>query len=405
MAKARRAFGGTPPRVKRWASFAYAIAAFSVATTLYVFVRELGDLSRPDNTAGVNPLRMLFPVTFAATGALIASRRPANPIGWLFLFSAVSGALSAASSEYLRRAIVADGATFGGLARSFAEWGWVPLVVPVVAFVPMFFPDGRLLSARWRGMPVLALVGAVALAVGDNAIPDAPNPYVLDAPFWAEPLLVVGSALLLVAMVLAVASLIVRMRRGTPVERQQLKIFFYAAILFPAFNVAAALTGSLMGSAARPQPIVELLGVLNLVGVPVAVTIAVLRYRLYEIDLLIKRTIVYGATTASLATTFFVGIVALQALLRPLTSGSELAIAASTLLSFALFQPIRRRVQDAVDRRFDRSRYDASRALDAFANLMRDEVDLEVLRADLLGSVQQTMAPAHMSLWLRERAR
>jgi hypothetical protein len=114
---------------------------------------------------------------------------------------------------------------------------------------------------------------------------------------------------------------------------------------------------------------------------------------------------VYGATSAAIALTFFAGIVVLQSVLRPLISGSELAVAASTLLSFALFQPIRRRVQVAVDRRFDRSRYDAARTLDAFADLMRDEVNLDALRADLLGSVQQTMSPAHMSLWLRERAR
>jgi len=390
----------------RWASLAYTIGALSVATTLSVFVLELGDLGRLD------PFPLLVPVAFAATGALLASRQPANPIGWLFLFSATFGALGSASREYLRHELVADGAIFSGqaLARSFAEWGWIPAVFPVMAFVPMFFPDGRLRSARWRWMPILGLVGAVAFALSfalsptdGRSVSALPNPYAIDAP-WVRPLRVVGFALLLSAIILAIASLLVRMRRGTLVERQQLKVLFYGVILYPAAGLASALS-TLLGGPDRTHPLLQLLSSLGILAVPVAVTIAVLRYRLYEIDLLIKRTIVYGATTASLATTFFVGIVALQALLRPLTSGSELAIAASTLLSLALFQPIRRRVQNAVDRRFDRSRYDASRALDAFANLMRDEVDLEVLRADLLGSVQQTMAPAHMSLWLRESAR
>jgi hypothetical protein len=142
---------------------------------------------------------------------------------------------------------------------------------------------------------------------------------------------------------------------------------------------------------------------LNLI--PISVAIAILRYRLYDIDLLIKRTIVYGASTAAIAALFWLGILALQRLLSPVTSGSEVAIAASTLVSLALFQPIRRRVQDAVDRRFDRSRYSAARTVDGFAEQLRDEVNLDELRADLLGAVQLTMAPAYSSLWLRERTR
>ena len=135
--------------------------------------------------------------------------------------------------------------------------------------------------------------------------------------------------------------------------------------------------------------------------VPLAIGIAILRYRLYDIDLLIKRTVVYGVTTAAIAVTFFIGIVALQGAVRPVTSGSDLAVAVSTLVSFALFQPVRRRVQDEVDRRFDRSRYDAARAADSFADQLRDEVDLERVETDLLAAVSMTMAPEHVSLWLR----
>jgi hypothetical protein len=143
----------------------------------------------------------------------------------------------------------------------------------------------------------------------------------------------------------------------------------------------------------------------SLASVPVWLAIAILRHRLYDIDLLIKRTVVYGATTAAIGATFFLGLVALQSVLRPITNGSDLAVAAATLVSFALFQPLRRVVQNAVDRRFDRSRYDAARTLDLFADRLRDEVDLDALRSHLIGSVQQTMAPTHTSLWLREVAR
>jgi ABC-type methionine transport system permease subunit len=139
--------------------------------------------------------------------------------------------------------------------------------------------------------------------------------------------------------------------------------------------------------------------------IPISVAIAILRDRLYDIDVLINRTIVYGATSAAIAFTFFLGLVALQPLLRPITNGSDLGVAAATLISFALFQPIRRRVQDAVNRRFDRSRYNAARTVDAFADQLRDEVNIDELRADLLGAVHLTMAPTHASLWLRERAR
>jgi len=207
------------------------------------------------------------------------------------------------------------------------------------------------------------------------------------------------------------AALVVRTRRSRGVERQQLKWIALSGVLLA---LALASTTVIFFSPLRSldpeaQFPTALFGgfpfVAALVAVPFAGTVAILRHRLYDIDLLIKRTVVYGATSAAIALTFFVGIVALQGPLRPLTSGSDLAVVVSTLVSFALFQPIRRRVQDAVDRRFDRSRYDAARTVDSFADQLRDEVDLDHLRADLIDTVRQTMAPAHTSLWLRERGR
>jgi hypothetical protein len=177
---------------------------------------------------------------------------------------------------------------------------------------------------------------------------------------------------------------------------------FLLALSFGGLSVSGVLTVEV-----APVALLASFGVvyLSLASIPVWLAIAILRHRLYDIDLLIKRTVVYGATSAAIAITFFLGLVGLQPVLRPVTSGSEWAIAASTLVAFALFQPIRRRIQGAVDRRFDRSRYDAARTLDAFADDLRDEVDLDALRSELLGAVSRTMSPAHASLWLRDHAK
>lgn len=383
-------------------TLAYVIGALSVVSMLYVFVLQLLD-GRPDGSL------VVIVSTYAAMGALIASHRPANPIGWLLLFSAAFGAVISGSSEYLRGEILAVGTTVGtpALLRSLSQWGWVPLVVPVVAFVPMFFPDGRLLSARWRAMPILALVGATALALAiavspwtDEISPSAgPNPYAIDAP-WVGPLLIIGFALLLAAILLAVASLVVRMRSGTRIERQQLKVFFYAAVPWP----AAVVTGPLTGVAPWLGPVQQLIGQIGMLAVPLAVAIAILRYRLYDIDVLIRRTLIYATLSAVLLVAYASAVALVQFALSPVTSGNGLAVAISTLAVVALFQPLRRRIQAAVDQRFYRRRYDAARTLDGFAVRLRDEIDLDALRGELLGAVGDTVQPAHASLWLRDRA-
>ena len=402
MTKVGRSLAGARVRFARWATLAYAIAGLSVATVLSLLALQVVEFGSSD------PSLPFMVSTYAVTGALIASRRPANPIGWLFLFSAAFGALGTVLNEYLRREIVAQGSTLGvpGLLRSLSEWGWVPLVVPVVAFVPMFFPDGRLLSARWRSMPLLGLIGTIAIVIGIALSPATnetssslgPNPYAIDAP-WVGQLLVVGFAALISAIVLAVASLILRMRRGTRLERQQLKVFFCAAVLWP----AAIVLQPLAAPAPSVQAVIDLLDAVVIVAVPIAVAVAILRYRLYDIDVLIRRTLIYATLSVVLLAAYASGVALIQLALAPVTSGNALAVAISTLAVLALFQPLRRRIQEGVDHRFYRSRYDAARILDSFAVRLRDEVDLDAVRADLLGSVQQTMAPTHMSLWLRER--
>ncbi len=400
MASARRASSGTRvPRIAEWATLAYGLGGLTVATTIFAFVLQLVDVGRPNVGYAVDPFLLIAPIVFAAAGAFIASRRPANPIGWLFLFSGAWGALGSVSNLYLGREPAAAGATVSAYAvlRSVNGWAWVPVIVPVVAFVPMFFPDGRLPSARWRAMPALGLVGAVAIAVAialsptDESTPSGPNPYAVDAP-WVGWLLVAGLGLFLGATVLAVASLVVRMRRGTPIERQQLKIFFYAAIVYPGCGVLGSLTG---------WEAFNLLAVVGVVAVPVAVAIAILRYRLYDIDVLIRRTLTYAVLSAVLFVAYVTGVALIQFVFSPVTSGNGLAVAISTLAVVALFQPLRRRIQSSVDRRFYRRRYDAVRTLDTFAVRLRDEIDLDALQAELIRAVGDTVQPTHASLWLR----
>jgi hypothetical protein len=213
-----------------------------------------------------------------------------------------------------------------------------------------------------------------------------------------------STATSLLMLMTGAASLLLRFRRAHGVERQQLKWLAYAASLLAAYLLLALIFMALRQLPELPLPL-YLTALLLFNGIPIATGIAILRYRLYDIDLIINRTLVYGATSAALAVTFFGGVLAFQTVLRPLTGVSEISIAASTLLSFALFQPIRRRAQDVVDRRFNRSRYDAARTLDTFGRRLRDEVDLNTLETELLGVVSSTMAPAHVSLWLRGRGR
>jgi len=409
MAKARAPGGGRNTRLQRWSVLAYAIGGLSLGAVLAAFILQTVDGGQPNGRYNVNVFDALLPITFAVTGMLIGSRRPSNPIGWLFLFSAAWSALGTASTGYLRHALIAEGATWTppDALQSLAVWGWVPLVIPVVAFVPMFFPNGRLLSARWRLMPAVALVGAVGIAVAVGLSPtdprsssdpstpyavDGSNPYALDAP-WVKPLLLVSFALLLLAIILAIASLVLRMRRGSQIERQQLKAFFYAAILWPLTVVPAGVTGSAE---------LELLALLGIVAVPVAVTVAILRYRLYDIDVLIRRTLIYAMLSAALLVAYLSGIALVQFALAPVTSGNGLAVAISTLTVVALFQPLHRRIQTIVDRRFYRRRYDTERTLDSFAVSLRDEIELDSLEVELIDVVRNALQPAEVSLWLRD---
>jgi hypothetical protein len=368
---------------------------------------------------GVLLLLPLSLLVYVGVGLLLTLRLPRQPVGWLLLVAGTLFQVTFAAEAYAWAAFLRVPGTlpFGGVAYLLG-YAWVPALGCLFLAITLF-PTGRPPSPRWR-LPVALVVMDTALLLVANAlvprefpVPQSilpaqgalqltvANPLAIDGPLATLLGYVYSSPVTYAVYLVPVAAILTRFRTASGNERQQLKWFAYASSILMLFFVTAGVVPvfSYLGGLG---PVVTLL-LMDLI--PISVAIAILRYRLYDIDVLINRTIVYGATSAAIAVTFFLGLVALQAALGRFTSGSEVAVAASTLLSFALFQPIRRRVQDAVNRRFDRARYDAARTVEGFADRLRDEVDLMELRADLLGEVQLTMAPAHVSLWLRERPR
>jgi len=327
---------------------------------------------------------------FLAVGGFILWHRPTHMIGWLYSFSGLLTAFLVFCSAYGNYDAELPGVLPGAdLARAFGGVAFLGGIGFPLTLGLLLFPDGRLPSGRWWPIAALPFL-AVALASVVAALPNSPIAGVANG--------LIGF-ILSVAILASVGSLIHRWRNATGDTRQQLKWVAGAGLV-----IVASLVGSIAAGIAALGPDAEIVSLMIAFSfLPIAVGIAIVRHRLYDIDILINRTVVYGATSAAIGVTFFVGIVLLQGILRPITSGSELAVAVSTLLSFALFQPIRRRVQTAVDRRFDRLRYDAAHTLDTFADDLRDEVDLDALTSQLLAAVSRTMAPAHTSLWLRDR--
>lgn len=350
-------------------------------------------------------LTLLAILPYVATGFLVAWRRPAFPIGWLVLALPLSFGTAVALGQY---ALFAErsGAPLGPMALWLAFWLWVPGWL-ALGLVFLLFPDGRLPSARWR--PVVAVVvmatGVALLTAAFSNDPRGtptgrPNPLAVDLPVS---LYDVGIVFLNVVFIVPAISLVARYRRADGRVRRQLKWLAYGGgvLVVLAFAYLATLRSD---AAVNVRNASDVMFLVAIASPAVAMGIAILRERVFDIDVLIHRTLVYGAVSAVLIATYVAGVVLLQAILRPFTAGSDLAVAVSTLFVVALFQPLRRRIQDVVDRRFYRARYDAARTLDAFAARLRNEVDLESVRSDLVGVVAETVRPAHASVWLRRRA-
>jgi hypothetical protein len=381
-------------------------------------------------TANAPFIFLVIALDFTLVGALVVSRRPGKPIGWISLAAGLDLALSGLASEYAIYALVSQpGALPGaGVAAWLREWLWVPFVGLIGTFLVLLFPDGHLPSSRWRIVAGLAVVAMVFSSLSKAFLPgeleETPgiaiaNPFGIEE---ASELLVllgtIGFVLLPLCFVASAASMIVRFRRSRGIERQQLKWFVGAAALlavtFAATSVAWLVLGFLSGQSApflagQSTPLLALkvaqdITIISFAGLPIAAGIAILRYRLYDIDILINRTLVYGFLTASLALVYFGGVAATEASFRALTGQvqqPQLAIVVSTLVIAALFNPLRGSIQGFIDRHFYRSKYDARNTLEAFSAKLRDETDLDALRIDLVGVVRETMQPAHVSLWLR----
>jgi hypothetical protein len=402
--------GRMSPRAAAW--LAWSLSALSIAlTALSLFLLAL-NLTHPgthiyapwlDNT--------LIGISYAPVGALIASRHPANLVGWLLCLSGVVISVSHFSAQYAIYALLArpDSLPAGEALAWIASW-LLPIIIGLSVFYILLFPTGRLPSRRWRWLAWLTVafmvVGVFTSAFSSGALMGVLGP--IRNPLGIEGLTNIYRAVLYILspalFVPTALSLFVRLHRAIGVERQQIKWFVYAAA---ASVIATTLAYNIPGVIDTPlwfERVGFALNIATIPAIPVAIGIAILRYRLYEIDLIINRTLVYGSLTAMLAVLYFGGVATTEAIFRTLTGQEQqpqLAIVVSTLAIAALFNPLRRRIQEFIDRRFYRSKYDARKTLEAFSTTLRDETDLDVLSGDLMGVVQDTMQPAHVSFWLR----
>ena len=401
-----------------WALAGLTLAMFVATVPLWFLARgaDLPSSWRAD--VGVGGLvGGVFFLAFPLVGALIASKRPENAVGWLCLAVGLLWSLSGVFDYYGYYGAATPGSVpFPVVAAGISDWIWVPAVGLLGTYVLLLFPDGRLPSRRWRllawlsGAVILLLSVGVMLAPGplDN-LGGVRNPFGIEGAHW----LTVGAyavlPLLPLCMLASALSLVLRYRRSGGEERQQIKWIAFAAsvvvVVYAIAMIASVVFPEESWTTAGSVWWLNLLTYLVLSSftlVPIAVGIAILKYRLYDVDLLINRTLVYGALTAILAALYFGGIVVLQRVFVALTGEkSTLAVVASTLVIAAVFNPLRRRVQAFVDRRFYRKKYDAAKTLETFSVKLRDETDLEALSDDLVGVVRETMQPARVSLWLR----
>jgi hypothetical protein len=366
----------------------------------------------------IGNLLILAPfLAFTIVGALIASRHPENPIGWICLVAGLFWTLIALDDQYIAYALATTGVVPLPAAVAISQWLWVPPIGLLSIYLILFFPDGRLPSRRWRPLAwfsgaVMVLV-SLAIALAPGPLPDlggVRNPFGLEGHPWIADASNVIPVLLPLCALASALSLVLRYRRSRSEEREQIKWIAFAGSFVGLMSLITVFSTLIFepkfSDSTGTQPlwlgVLQDVELLSFAGIPVAVGIAVLRYRLYEIDLLINRALVYGTLSAMLALIYVGGVVGMQAIFRAITGQeSTLAVVASTLAIAALFTPLRRRVQALVDRRFYRRKYDAAKTLTAFNNTLREETDLDSLDEQVLRVVRETMQPKHASLWLR----
>jgi hypothetical protein len=374
---------------KRATVTVWAVPAALIVATAFLMVFGTGlDLM------SLSVLSISISIPFATVGAVIVRRQPRQLVGWLLW---AIGSLNALE-RFLESSgdVMLFGTTLAGrgTAQAIAERFWVPSAFLPVTLLPLLFPTGRQLSHRWRWVGWLAVASMLMIVIPTSTYlwihrqefvhnPQIHIPAAIDMTFLVG---LIGS---LVAGIASSLSVIVRIRRSSGIERQQMKWFFAGAI--------TAFAG-LLGLILAPWP--DDLNSIAITALPVTIGVAILRYDLYDIDHLINRTLVYSILSAVLAGADLALVVGIQHLFQPVASGSDLVVAGSTLAVAACVQPLRSRIQNLVDRRFYRHKYDAARTLEAFSARLRDEIDLDALLAELGGVVQETMQPTYVSLWL-----
>jgi hypothetical protein len=396
---------------KRNALIAWVVFGLIAASVIAGFIYDFSTRPDGDHLALSEFTLPFVPVTFALVGALIISRQPRNVIGLLMMLPGLS--LFFLVDVYLRPYLTGilpspeSPTDFFLILLWFSNWNWLLLVFPLM-FIMVLFPTGEPLTLRWGWLIyygvalmvlfVLMITFAETLAPGSGGVDwkfDSPigflkedwinvlvGPFLVSLPIW---------------VILCVVSLLVRFRRAGGVEREQIKWLFYAAAIFALTYVPSFIWTDFND----PENFWGFLWVFGMLSIPVAIAIAILRYRLYDIDIIIRRTLQYALLTALLALVYFGGVVLLQSLFESLTGEqSAIAIVVSTLVIAALFAPLRLRIQKSIDKRFYRHRYDAEQALASFASTARDEVDLDELTAALVRVVDDTMQPEMVSLWL-----
>jgi hypothetical protein len=417
-----------------WSLWAGCVALIAIALLLEFLTG--GDIPLPPQERldpWLTVLTGVLSLAYPTVGALIASRLPANPIGWIFCGVGLLYAAQRFGGAYADYVVRMNSALPG---EEYVAWFsyWTELSGPILAgvFVMLLFPDGHLPSRRWRIVAWTAVLGAALAVLWDAFDPGSLSNYTyLDNPFGVDgyiggftsdeiflALTFVGKSLLLTSSIVAFLSLFVRLHHARGDERQQLKWFLYAAVpagvcfsfvllsyIIVDFTELVFITPLIPFWDIFDD--VSYVAVFALLVVPVFTYIAILRYRLYDIDVVINRTLVYGSLTLMLALVYFGGVTATQALFSALTGDRklpQLAVVVSTLVIAALFNPLRRRVQAFIDRRFYRRKYDARKTLETFTNQLRDETDLDALGDDLVAVVRETIQPAHASVWLRPSA-
>jgi len=391
-----------------------AMSRRSAATVLWcvALLTVAGQVAVVATGAGVDLLGIAI-LSFPLVGLLIVLRQPRNAIGWVMVGIGVCLVASDLLRSYAQFGLSARPGPLAGarLALALEQHLWIAAIGLPGTFLILLFPDGRLPTPRWRpwayfcAFALVLCYTALSSLPGsftESGYPDVRNPLGIDALAPISSAVVSFVVLIPIAMVGCAVALVRRFRRSRGLARVQLKWLTAASALVAATYLSLIVLHFLYGD---PDPswltVLGTVGILGFVLIPVAIGIAILRHRLYDIDLIVNRTLVYGASTVTLTCAYFLLVAILQGLLSPLAGQSDLAVAGSTLVVAAIFRPVRRRIQTFVDRRFYRSKFDAQATLDRFSTRLREEVDLVALSDDLLTVVDETMKPASSSLWLQ----